>query len=131
LWFLHEHAPDPVTAAVVRLAAQDEARHVAFGLAHLARHVAIDPSLRGRLALAIERRHAALSQTAGLAEEVFDALVVLAAGAWTPEAIGRGHAAVQRLEREMDLARRKRLLRLGFDQREAETLSAMHTRNFM
>jgi hypothetical protein len=56
---------------------------------------------------------------------------VLAAGAWTPEAIGRGHAAVQRLEREMDLARRKRLLRLGFDQREAETLSAMHTRNFM
>ena len=37
LWFLREHAPDPVTREVARLAAQDEARHVAFGLAHLAR----------------------------------------------------------------------------------------------
>ena len=29
----------PVTAAVTRLAAQDEARHVAFGLAHLGQHL--------------------------------------------------------------------------------------------
>jgi len=39
LWFLREHAPDLCTREVARLAAQDEARHVAFGLAHLQRHV--------------------------------------------------------------------------------------------
>jgi hypothetical protein len=66
LWFLHRHAPDPVTAEVARLAAQDEARHVAFGLAHLARHAGEEPELRARLAAAVERRHDALRHTAGL-----------------------------------------------------------------
>lgn len=77
LWFLCEHAPDPVTRQVAHLAAQDEARHVAFGLAHLTRHCAMN----ARLADAIERRHDALRDTAGLNELVFDALVLLAAGA--------------------------------------------------
>jgi hypothetical protein len=36
LRFLHRHAPDPVTADVARLAVRDEARHVAFGVAHRA-----------------------------------------------------------------------------------------------
>ena len=35
LWFLERHAPAPITRAVTRFAAQDEARHVAFGVAHL------------------------------------------------------------------------------------------------
>src|SRR5262249_38685994 len=35
LSFLERHAPDPVTRQVARLALQDEARHVAFGLAHV------------------------------------------------------------------------------------------------
>ena len=131
LWFLHEHAPDPVTADVARLAAQDEARHVAFGLAHLARHVELDPGLRGRLAAAVERRHDALRAAAGLNEEVFDALVLLAAGAWTPEALARGWDAVAALERDMDQGRQRRLKRLGFGAAEAGALSALHTRNFM
>src|SRR6476660_8654734 len=71
LWFLHEHAPDVCTREVARLAAQDEARHVAFGLAHLARHVGEEPALRGRLAQAIERRHSALASTSGLNAEEF------------------------------------------------------------
>ncbi|HLU65177.1 MAG TPA: hypothetical protein VKZ63_02815, partial [Kofleriaceae bacterium] len=131
LWFLNKSAPDPVTAEVARLAAQDEARHVAFGLAHLARQAGEEPDLRARLAAAVERRHDALRQTAGLNEEVFDALVLLAAGSWQPEAIARGHAAVLELEREMDEGRQKRLARLGFSSGEAEALSALHTRNFM
>jgi len=131
LWFLRDHAPDPVTAAVARLAAQDEARHVAFGMAHLERHAAADPTLRERLAAAVERRHLALQQTAGLNEEVFDALVVLAAGAWTPAALRAGFAAVVTLQRDMDAGRRQRLARLGFSPAEAEALSALHTRNFM
>jgi hypothetical protein len=131
LTFLHEHAPDPVTREICRLAAQDEARHVAFGMAHLANHAAQDPALRPRLALAIRRRHAALAQTAGLNSEVFDALVVLAAGAWNANAIRSGFERVQHLQADMDEGRRKRLLKLGFSADEAASLSALHTRNFM
>ena len=131
LWFVREHAPDPCTRAVATLAAQDEARHVAFGLAHLARHADRDPSLRDRLAAAIERRHAALAHTAGLNAEVFDALVLLAAGDWSPASLRRGHAAVLTLARDMDDGRRQRLVRLGFDPARAAALSSLHTRNFM
>ncbi|HTR54216.1 MAG TPA: hypothetical protein VMJ10_26170 [Kofleriaceae bacterium] len=131
LWFLHAHAPDACTREVARLAAQDEARHVAFGLAHLARHVGEDPTLRDRLAAAIERRHAALAHTAGLNEEVHDALVLLAAGSWDPAALRRGHAAVVQLTRDMDDGRRTRLSRLGFTADAAAQLSSLHTRNFM
>src|SRR4051795_5819112 len=49
LWFLERHAPDPVTATVCRLAAQDEARHVAFGLAHLRQHLQAEPWMRETL----------------------------------------------------------------------------------
>ncbi|TWH72770.1 hypothetical protein JD78_01292 [Modestobacter roseus] len=131
LGFLDEHAPDPVTRQVTRLARVDEARHVAFGVAHLEHEGALDPTLRGRLRAAIERRHDALVDTAGLNADVFDSLVVLAAGEWTPEAIARGHAAVQRLHATMDDGRRQRLHRLGFPDDEATELSALHTRNFM
>jgi len=131
LWFLRDHAPDACTRDVARLAAQDEARHVAFGLAHLGRHVDEEPALRERLAAAIERRHNALASTAGLNDEVFDSLVLLAAGSWEPAALRRGHAAVVQLVRDMDDGRRRRLERLGFAPRDAEKLSALHTRNFM
>jgi len=131
LWFLRDHAPDRCTRELARLAAQDEARHVAFGLAHLSRHAALDPRLRDRLAAAIERRHAALAHTAGLNAEVFDALILLAAGSWEPAALRRGHAAVVALHREMDDGRRQRLARLGFAPEVAAALSALHTRNFM
>jgi hypothetical protein len=131
LGFLDEHAPDPVTRQVTRLARVDEARHVAFGVAHLEREGELDPTLRGRLRAAIERRHDALVDTAGLNADVFDSLVVLAAGEWTPGAIARGHRAVQALHATMDDGRRQRLHRLGFPDDEAAELSALHTRNFM
>ncbi len=131
LWFLHEFAPDPVTSEVVRMAAQDEARHVAFGLAHLRHHIAADPSLKKRLAMAVHTRHEALAHSAGLNEEVFDALLLLAAGSWQPEKLRQGWQQIQKLERDMDEGRQKRLQRLGFSLREAAELSALHTRNFM
>ena len=131
LRFLAEQGPDPVTRQICRLAAQDEARHVAFGLAHLARHASLDPTLHARLVAAVERRHAALQDTAGLNDDVYDALVILAAGSLAPEAIGAGHAAVLRLQAEMDHGRRVRLGLLGFAPDQAEALSALHTRNFM
>src|ERR1700722_13947952 len=89
LRFLHRHAPDPVTADVTRLALRDEARHVAVGVAHTAHAARAEPGYLGVLRQAVERRHAALLDTAGLNSEVFDALVLLAAGSWRPEAISR------------------------------------------
>jgi TusA-related sulfurtransferase len=131
LHFLEEHAPDPITAAVARLAAQDEGRHVAFGMGHLTRHLGLDPSLRGRLEMAVRARHDSLIHTAGLNDEVFDALVLLAAGRFEPEAIAEGFAAVVALVEEMDEGRKRRLRRLGWDDTRAAELSSLHTRNFM
>jgi hypothetical protein len=131
LWFLERFAPDPVTAAVCRLAAQDEARHVAFGMAHLREHIERKPEVLQQLAAAVHRRHAALRHTAGLNTEVFDALVLMAAGSWRPDHVRRGHDAVTRLVQDMSLGRTKRLIRLGFADAEAEELSSLHTRNFM
>lgn len=131
LSFLERHAPDPVTRRVAQLALADEARHVAFGMTHLGEVLAADPGQRSRLATAIERRHDALASTAGLNEEVFDALVVLAAGSWSPSAVAEGYGRVQDLQAEMADGRRKRLVRLGFGVDEADGLAALHTRNFM
>jgi hypothetical protein len=129
--FLHEYAPDPVTRQIARLAARDEARHVAFGMAHLEYRLSVEPDYQVRLRNAIEQRFDALANTAGLNEEVFDALVLLAGGALTPSAVARGHAAVQQLKLDMAAGRRARLSRLGFDRAEAERLADLHTRNFM
>ena len=131
LRFLAEHAPDLITRAVCRLSSQDEARHVAFGVAHLQRHARLDPTLHARLAAAVHRRHDALRHTAGLNAEVFDALVLIAAGSFDVAPIRRGWRLVLDLLDEMDHGRRVRLGLLGFPPSEAEALSALHTRNFM
>ena len=121
----------PLTRRIAHLTRNDEARHVAFALGHLERHTAIDPDVRPRLARAVERRHAALRTTAGLNDDVFDSLVLLAAGSATPTAIAAGWHAVHDLQHDMDDGRRNRLARLGFTAGETEELSALHTRNFM
>jgi hypothetical protein len=131
LSFLERHAPDPLSRRIAHLTRNDEARHVAFSLAHLERHIQLEPRLRSRLARAVERRHHELQSSAGLNEEVFDALVLLAAGDATPAAIHTGWQHVQTLQRDMAEAREARLTRLGFTSMEAETLSSLHTRNFM
>ncbi len=129
--FLNLYAPDPVTRQICRLAARDEARHVAFGMSHLAWHMAEDPSLRHRLETAVEARYDALADTVGLNEEVFDALILLAAGAFDPAAIATGYQRVQDLVREMSDGRRARLMKLGFSLPEAQAMAERHTRNFM
>lgn len=131
LAFIEHVAPDPVTQRITRLALADERRHVAFGMAHLLHRVSVDNDLRPRLAAAIRRRHDVLADTAGLNAGVYDALVVLAAGTWTPEAVARGSQAVERLQRDMDIGRQRRLRKLGFTEDEARELSDLHTRNFM
>jgi hypothetical protein len=131
LWFLAEHAPDPITREIAKLTAQDEARHVAFGLAHLQEHIEREPGYRTRMANAIHQRFHQLQHTAGLNEEVFDALVLLAAGSWQLDDIRRGFDLVTALKADMDKGRRGRLARLGFSEADATELSSLHTRNFM
>lgn len=131
LSFLERHAPDPVTARICHLVLQDEARHVAFAMGHLSEHLESDHSLRQRLAAGIRRRYDALAATAGLSDAVHDALVILAAGEWSREALGRGWVEVGQLEQDMDVHRRRRLMRLGFNDTDAAQFSALHTRNFM
>jgi hypothetical protein len=131
LRFLQRHAPDPVTRDVSRLALSDETRHVAFGVAHTAHAATADPALLARLRAAVERRHSALQHTAGLNQQVFDSLVVLAAGSWEPQAIRVGWDAVVGLQADMDEGRRRRLARIGFPADEAAEISALHTKNFM
>ncbi len=67
-------------------------------------------------------RHTALRDTAGLNDRVFDALVVLAAGAWEPDAIANGYDLVGTLQADMDDGRRRRLTRLGFSPADAAEL---------
>src|SRR6202167_2526813 len=105
LWFIERYAPDPVTAAVAKLAAQDEGRHVAFGIAHLTQHLNHDPSFRPHLADSVRPRQDALQHTAGLNAEVFDALVLIAAGSWDSQDLRRGHQRVMELTKEMDEGR--------------------------
>jgi hypothetical protein len=131
LHFLHLHAPDPVTRQLARLVARDEARHVAFGMAHLGERLAREPALQSRLANAIEARYETLTGTAGLNEEVFDALILLAAGGSAAAQIAAGYARVQELMHDMARGREGRLARLGFSKDAAQQLAALHTRNFM
>jgi hypothetical protein len=131
LLFLHAHAPDPVTRQIAMLAARDEARHVAFGMTHLMARLELEPAFRTRLAHAVQARNDALSGTSGLNEEVFDALILLAAGEFTPAAIATGYVRVQQLILDMAEGRQTRLEKLGFEKGAAEKLSALHTRNFM
>src|SRR5690606_21069060 len=120
LGFLERHAPDPVTRRIAQLARADEARHVAFAMSHLERHARVDPGLLGRRARAAERRHHALQTTAGLNEDVSDALDLLAGGELTPAAVAEGWRRVQELQAEMQRAREARLARLGFTAGEAD-----------
>lgn len=129
--FLHENAPDPVTRQIARLVARDEGRHVALGMGHLEYRLSRQPGFHSALHAAIRQRHDDLAATAGLNEEVFDALVLLAAGRCDAASIRSGFARVQELKREMAMGRKARLMRLGFASGDAEELSALHTRNFM
>jgi hypothetical protein len=95
---------------VCRLAAQDEARHVAFGMAHLREHISQDPGVLPKLANAVRRRHDVLRHTAGLNSEVFDALSLIASGGWVPSDLRRGHQNVMGLLQEMDELRQKRMV---------------------
>lgn len=131
LRFLETHAPDPVTKKIWLYAHRDEARHVAFGTAHLRYVLQREPEKRIALAAAVEKRSRMLASISGLSPYVHDALVILAGGGTQPSQIRHGAGLVTELQREMDRTRSERLQNLGFENEQASRLSSFHTKNFM
>lgn len=131
LQFMHRFSPDMATKQICLLAAKDESRHVSFGMSHLLEKLKSDPQFKFPLQRAVQSRFESLISTSGLNEEVFDALIILAAGSLSPTAIASGFQDVQLLLREMNEGRRVRLERLGFTHSEATEMASLHTRNFM
>ncbi len=131
LRFIEDHAPDDVTAEIVRRAGNDEARHVHFGLVHVRHALANDPGLYQRLESAVRRRAAVMAASSGVPEPLHDGLTVLAAGSMQPRAIARGHDDFRQLLEDMHNNRMKRLEHAGFTPAQAKTLSELHTPNFM
>jgi TusA-related sulfurtransferase len=131
LAYIEEHAPDPVTADIVRKARADEGRHVAYGVAHVKRHLAKEPTLADELVAAAEERSSVLQATTGTNPPVLEALTILGGGGSSPDQIRAGTAAVRELHRSMDEYRIRRMLQIGLDRPTAEKISQLHTANFM
>jgi TusA-related sulfurtransferase len=131
LKFIEDHAPDEVTVEVVRRARADETRHVHFGLVHVRHALAHDASLFSRLEAAVRRRAATLSGVGGVPAPLQDGLTILAAGSAAPQAVAQGHEAFRELMHVMHNNRVKRLEHAGFTAEQAQTLSDLHTPNFM
>lgn len=129
LEFIEQHAPDRVTAEVVRRARLDEGRHVAYGIAHARERLAAEPARAEDLVAAAEERSAALRATSGDNPMVKESLAVIAG-----EQLGgfaAGLRATDDLYRGMHAHRVRRMLQIGLPPATAEAISDLHTPNFM
>jgi hypothetical protein len=131
LTFIERHAPDETTAELTRRAKSDESRHVHFGLAHVRYGLANDPTLYSRLENAVRRHAATLHHVGGIPAPLQEALTILAAGGAHPGDVVRGHESFRELLETMHLSRTRRLEHAGFTTERAETISQLHTPNFM
>ena len=131
LTFVETFAPDEATEEVARRTRADESRHVHFGLSHVRWALEHDPTLYPRLEETVRRRAATLAGVAGVPAPLQDALTILAAGSTDSTAVARGHEAFRELLSTMHVNRLKRLAHAGFTSAQAETISALHTPNFM
>jgi TusA-related sulfurtransferase len=131
LRFCEEHSPDPVTLDVVRRARQDEARHVAYGVAHLKHQLQRRPGDLDLLLEAVESRAEAIAATTGATPFVMEALAVLAGGGATPVQMSAGVERVRELYRVMHQNRVQRLTQAGIAPEIADRMSDLHTPNFM
>jgi TusA-related sulfurtransferase len=130
--FIERHAPDGVTAEVVRRARLDEGRHVAYGIAHVRHVLERQPAKADALVAAAEERSEALRAASGANPMMIEALATLAAGGeTTASAREAGFAVVQQLFQEMHEYRVRRMLQVGLQRDVAEKISNLHTPNFM
>lgn len=131
LGYIENHAPDPVTAELVRRSRLDEGRHVAYGIAHVRQQLRADPTRADELVASAEERSAILQATTGINPPVLEALTILGGGGSSPEQRRAGALAVKDLHKSMDEYRIRRMLQVGLDRSTAEKISELHTANFM
>lgn len=131
LRFIEDHAPDPVTAEIVRRVRLDETRHVHFGMAHVRHYLAADPAHFQKLTEAVRARASFMEAVTGINPLVQEALAVLAGGGIEPDQIQVGLERVRHLMKAMHENRIKRLVSAGFSPEQAQELSELHTPNFM
>jgi hypothetical protein len=131
LRFIEAHAPDSVTREIARRTRIDETRHVHFALDHIRSVLRADASLKANLYRAVTNRASVLAGMKGLNPLVDESLVILAAGGLSPERLPSGTKARIQLYDTMHENRVRRLVAVGFQDREAEELSELHTPNFM
>ena len=131
LAFVERFAPDEATAELAKRSRNDEARHVHFGLAHVRHALTHDDQLYARLEGAVRRRAATLAGISNVPAPVQDALVIYAAGGSHPRRVARGHEAYRELLVTMHEGRIRRLRSAGFTAEQANTISELHTPNFM
>jgi len=79
----------------------------------------------------VRRRAATLHGVGGVPAPIQDALVIYAAGGTEPARVSRGHDAFRELLHTMHEGRVKRLLHAGFTPEQADSISGLHTPNFM
>jgi len=131
LKYIEAYSPEPVTREIARRTRIDESRHVHFALTHIRHALSRDAKLKQKLRRAVLDRASVLSEVKGLNPLVEESLVILASGGLLPERLPEGVNARSELYAVMHENRIKRLAAVGFDEREAEELSELHTPNFM
>lgn len=131
LAFVERHAPDPATRFAARLAHRDELRHVRFGITHVRRALARDPSLVTSLVASAENRAARLVDLTGISPVVVESLTVMSAASMRLKDLSDAAAGVRNLMRDAALHRVTRLQEAGFDADTARHLSDLHTPNLM
>jgi TusA-related sulfurtransferase len=131
LRYVEEFAPDPATRVLAMRARADETRHVHFGMSHVRHALAHDATLYGRLEAAVRKRATTLADVGGVPAALHDALVIYAAGSTAPDAVAKGHEAFRTLLETMHENRVRRLKTAGFSETQAQTLSDLHSPNFM
>jgi hypothetical protein len=109
----------------------DETRHVHFALQHIRAVLEADKAVKAQLFRATRDRAYVLAGMKGLNPLVDESLVILGAGGLSPERLPDAIKARARLYQTMHENRIRRLVAAGFDNREAEQLSELHTPNFM
>ncbi len=131
LQFIEKYAPDEVTRKIVHLARQDEARHVAYGIAHVRQQLQQEPGRIESLFETVEQRRHFVEAASGGNMHTMEALAILAGGGRKPELLQKGFEAVKDLQAKMHENRVKRLINIGLTLQQAEKMSNLHTPNFM
>ena len=126
LKFIEDIAPDPVTREILVRTRQDEARHVAYGVAHARQLLQEDPSMAEVLQEAAEERSSFLRATSGINPFVQRALGILAGGGTSEEQFQNGLDRVRDFYRRLHQTRINRLMVAGLPEPTARRISELH-----